>query len=304
MKYSTRNPNIIGFLFTLTIGIALLLFPNDTSYARSTEKGWLGVGISELTPSIRRDAGLKDQSGILISSVYNESPAKEAGLEEDDIILTYDGKSVQYDNELIDLVQNTAPGTKVKLEIFRDGKIIEKKMTIGKKKSFENHHCMPFKKNIKISCGTPHLGVHIQDLDKDLAEYFHVEEHKGVAITKVIEDSPAEKAGLKSGDVIVKIGDEPIHYTEDVQYSLKNVDDGNKVPVKIIRKSTSQTVEVTLESKDPIEIKIRKHGFDHDLDFDRIGDIDIDLEDLEIDLDHILDNMENTLEKLFDEIGI
>ena len=304
MKYITRNPNIIGFLFTLTIGIALLLFPNDTSYARSTEKGWLGVGISELTPSIRRDASLKDQHGILISSVYDESPAEKAGLEENDIILTYDGKSVQYDDELVDLVQNTAPDTKVKLEIFRNGKTIEKIVTIGKKKSYGSHHSMPFKKNIRISYGSPYLGVHIHDLDKDLAEYFHVEEHKGVAITKVVENSPAEKAGLKSGDVIVKIGDEPIHYTEDIQYSLKNYDDGDKVPIEIIRKAKSQTVGVTLESKDPVEIKIRKHGFDHDFDFDQFGDIDIDLEDLEIDLDHILDNMENTLEKLFDKICI
>jgi len=297
MRSSKNSPNIIGYLLTLVIGCALLIFSNENGYAKSTEQGWLGIGISELTPSTRRDTSLEKQNGLLITSIYDDSPAEDAGLKENDIILTYYGKSVQYDDELIDLVQNTAPGTKVKLEIFRDGKTIEKKVTIGKKKSYENHYSMPFKKNIRISCGRPYLGVHIQDLDKDLAEYFHVEEYKGVAITKVVEDSPSEKAGLKSGDVIVKIGNDPIHYTEDVQYSLKNVDDGDKVPVEIIRKSTSQTVELILKSKDPIEIKIRKHGFDHDFDFDRMSDIDIDL-------DHILDNMENTLEKLFDEIGI
>jgi len=296
MRNFKSTPNIIGFLFTLVIGCALLISSNETGYAKSTEQGWLGVGISELTPSIRRDTGLENQTGLLITSIYDDSPAEDAGLKEDDIILTYDGKSVQYIDELVKIVQNTPPASKVKLEIFRGGKTLNKKVRIGKKKSYEHHYSLPFRHKIRISHDKPYLGIHIQDLDKNLAEYFQVEEHKGVVITQVVEDSPAEKAGLKSGDVIVKIGDESIHYTED----------SDNVAVEIVRKAKTQTIEVSLDTRKLSEIKLRKHGIHHSRNFskDRFGDIDIDFEDLEINLDHIIDNMENSLEQLFDEIGI
>ncbi|MDO9547824.1 MAG: PDZ domain-containing protein [Candidatus Marinimicrobia bacterium] len=306
MKNPATIPKIIGYLFTLILGSVLLIFSNETGYAKSTVQGWLGVGISEITPSIRREAGLKDQTGILINAVYDNSPAEDADLKESDIILKYDGKSVQYVDELVEMVQNTHPKSKVKLEIFRDGKTIDKKVAIGKKKNYERHYSLPYRQKIRISHDRPYLGAQVQDLSKDLAEYFQVEEYKGVVITEVVAGSPAEKAGLKSGDVITKIGDEAIHFTEDLYYSLKDYKKGAKVAVEIVRKGKTQTVEVTLDAKERSEINIRKHGIhlDHDFNIDRFGDLEIDLEDLEIDLDQIIDNMENTLEKLFNEIGI
>jgi len=305
MRATTGSQKVVAYIFTLIVGSALLFYSNE-GFAKSTGTGWLGVAITELTPSLSRDLGLKDQSGLLIENIYDESPAEKGGLLEKDVILTFNGKPVQYVEDLISMVRNTAPGTKVKIGLFRDGKTIIKKIEIAEKKSIHQDYSDVVKKRIIIAHGRPYLGVHIQDIDENLAEYFHVEEHKGVLITEVVEDSPADKAGLKSGDVIVKIGGEPIHYTEDIHYSMKKYNDGDKVPVEIIRKAETKTVEVTLDIDEPIEIRIKKHGRDHryDLDFDHLKDIHIDIEDIEIDVDHIIESMENSLEKLFDEIGI
>ncbi len=98
--------------------------------------------------------------------------------------------------------------------------------------------------------GRPQLGVQVHDLNGDLAEYFKVNRDDGVLIIEVTEDSPAESAGLKAGDVITRIDDEKISSHEDLIETLEDYEDGDVTSVQFVRKGKTQKVEVELEGSD------------------------------------------------------
>jgi C-terminal processing protease CtpA/Prc len=93
--------------------------------------------------------------------------------------------------------------------------------------------------------GRGRLGVRVQDLNPDLGSYFGVADGKGVLVTEVLKDTPAEKAGLKAGDVITKAGDKKVEDSEDLVKALRDAD--KKVTLTIMRKSASRTIESELQ---------------------------------------------------------
>ena len=234
----------------LLIAMAFIFAIQSQSQAQSkSKKGWLGVGIQEMTPSMSKDYELGNRRGLLITSVVEKSPADDAGLREDDIILTFNGKSVELSEEFSRTVRKTERGTKVKLLIMRDGKEKQIELTIGKRK---RRHSFVWSddNNFQFFMGRPQLGVQVHDLNGDLAEYFKVNRDDGVLIIEVTEDSPAESAGLKAGDVITRIDDEKISSHEDLIETLEDYEDGDVTSVQFVRKGKTQKVEVELEGSD------------------------------------------------------
>jgi membrane-associated protease RseP (regulator of RpoE activity) len=97
--------------------------------------------------------------------------------------------------------------------------------------------------------------VHVQDLNPDLGSYFGVPDGKGVLVTEVMSDTPAEKAGLKPGDVITKVGDRAVADSDDLVSALRGAD--KKVTLTIRRKNASRTIESEL--RDPM-VRYRRGG--------------------------------------------
>jgi len=239
-----RTPNL--FLFTLAV--FAILFQTDS--VATPKRGWLGISIREMTPSMRSEYQLRDRFGLLITDVLPGSPADDAGLREDDVILKYDGKQVERADDFSETVLKTEPQTKVRMTIMRDGEKKEIEVEIGRKRSRtgsgffgwsgDDHHSMFFMNRVQ-------LGVRIQALNADLASYFGVEEDSGVLVLEVMKDSPAKQAGLKAGDVITKIEDEDISAPEDVFAILEDYDEGDKIKVEYIRHKNRATAEVELQ---------------------------------------------------------
>lgn len=245
LKYvlSDRIFKTVGFSFLIA---AFIFATQSESHAQKrSRKGWLGVTIREMTPSMMKDYKLGNRMGILITSVSENSPAEDAGLWEDDVILKYDGKAVVIADEFSKMVRKTKPKTNVKILIMRDGNEKEVEVTIGRRK--ERHAVVWSDDNLQIFFGRPQLGVQVHDLDSDLAEYFNVDENEGVLVIEVTEDSPAEAAGLKAGDVITTIDEEKIFDHEDLLDVLEDYDDGDIVTVHYVRKGKKQKAEVELE---------------------------------------------------------
>ncbi|RMF57660.1 MAG: PDZ domain-containing protein, partial [Calditrichaeota bacterium] len=94
---------------------------NGQAHAKS-KRGWLGVGIREMTPSLRDEYELGSRDGLLIIDVAPDSPAEDAGLREDDVILKFNGHDVARAKEFSKMVRNMEPGTEVELLILRNGK--------------------------------------------------------------------------------------------------------------------------------------------------------------------------------------
>ncbi|MDZ7359487.1 MAG: PDZ domain-containing protein [candidate division KSB1 bacterium] len=229
-----------------------LLFLNwrDGNAVEKTKKGWLGVSVQELTPSRRDALKLGNRTGLLITGVVENSPADEANLKEDDVLLAFDGKAVEKADDFTRLVRNTPPDKKVKVKVFRDGEERELEVTIGARPRDEVSRSFNWSRprpNIKVWSNRPQLGVQVQNLNKDLAPYFKVEEKSGVLVVEVSKNTPAEKAGLKAGDVITRIGDEKITDADDLVQALRDYEAGDKVSIEYVRQGKSATAQAELE---------------------------------------------------------
>jgi serine protease Do len=224
-------------------------------YERSTKEGWLGVYVQDVSHALKGAMNLKSEQGALVKDVVEDSPAEEAGIKREDVILVFNQKKVEDSEHLIRLVRKTSPGDKVKLVIVRDGK--EKTLTVTMGETPENKLRESEFPRLEPPKGKPQvykffafsgsrIGVKVEDLTEQLGDYFGVKDGEGALITEVEEDGPAYKAKLKAGDVIVEVDDEKIEDTEDLIDAISGKEEGDKVEIKVIRdrKPQSFTVEV------------------------------------------------------------
>jgi serine protease Do len=216
-----------------------------------------------------------NRSGLLITNVVENSPADDANLKEEDVLLSFDGKAVEKADDFVKLVRNTPPDKKVKIKILRNGEERELEVTIGARKTEPSPRAFAYKwgdgHNV-FMLGRPLLGVQVQELNKDLAPYFKVEEKGGVLVLEVTKDSPAEKAGLKAGDVITRVDDKKITDADDLIAALKDYEEGDKVDIEYVRQGKTAKVQAELEDSggrgfrilEPERNKIRIRSFGPD----------------------------------------
>jgi serine protease Do len=166
-------------------------------------RGYLGVQIQNVDEKLTESFGLPHGRGVLVSQVYEDAPADEAGLQAGDFIVSVDGKATQNVNELRNRVAGLAPGTTVELALYRDGKKKTLRVRIGKQpEDF-----------LAAGPGEPsgpepaaRLGVTVQQLTAELAKRFgHPGDLQGVVITAVDAQSDAAEKGLQVGAVITHV---------------------------------------------------------------------------------------------------
>jgi serine protease Do len=237
--------------------------------------GWLGVEIGEVTPENAKDLKLSATRGVVIQDVEPDSPAAKAGLKEKDVVLQYDGQTVEGTVQFRRLVRETPSGRTVPLVISRDGatqnlsvaladrsSYYEKRMQ-GKMRDFDRPFALAtrnFDFNFSspeiltmMDARTPLLGISAEDLTGQLGSYFGAPNNSGVLIREVRTGTPADKAGLKAGDVIVKVDGKPVGALSELRDQLRDKSDGKAVNLGILRKGSEITVPVTIEKPKPIE---------------------------------------------------
>ncbi len=243
--------------FFVILGGLLFVALRDGKAVEKTKKGWLGVSVQELTPSLREAMKLGNRTGLLITNIARNSPADDANLKEEDVLLSFNGKTVEKADDFVELVRNTPPDKKVKVKIFRNGEERELEVTIGARQTEPRTRAFAYNwgdgRNVFV-LGRPRLGVQVQELNKDLAPYFKVEEKGGVLVLDVNKNSPAEKAGLKAGDVITRVNDEKITDADDLIGALKEYEQGDKVDIEYVRQG--KTAKTQAELANPED-----HGF-------------------------------------------
>ncbi|MBN1351570.1 PDZ domain-containing protein [candidate division KSB1 bacterium] len=245
-QFSWRAAGIAGF--TILVLVLMLMSVSESHAAAKEKKGWLGVQIKELTPSLRDEYSVGDRKGLLITEVVPCSPADKAGLEDEDVILTYDGKQVEKADVFASLVQKTKPRTTVKIGIFREGTEQTINVKIGKAKRTQSAFFQDeFIKKFNIQENGPKLGVKVHPLNKDLAAYFNAAEESGVLVLDVIDDTPAEEAGLKAGDVITQVDDKTIKNPDELIETISDYDEDEEVTIQYIRHGKSGKAKATLK---------------------------------------------------------
>ncbi len=246
---------IVLVLALVLIGTASLLKAEKTAEKESTAKGYLGVMLENMSQDDKKEAGVA--FGVLVSKVVKGEAAEKAGIKKYDIIQYFNDEKIRRTDDLTEAVQDSKPGNKVKIKLVRDGKEHEFTVILG---TLELKALKPVPFNFPggkgekngftyFMGGGGYLGVNLYEMSKDLSEYFGVKENEGALILSVEKESPAQKAGLKAGDVIVKIDGKDISSPNDVIKIISKMEKGEKVDIDVIRHNKKMTVKAELDAR-------------------------------------------------------
>jgi serine protease Do len=225
--------------FTIPINLAKELLPQLK--AGKIVRGWLGVMIQDITPDLAKSFGLKEAKGVLISDVTEGSPAAKAGLKRGDVVKAFDGHEVENAHTLSRLVAATQPNSKAKVDIIRDGKEKTIEVTIG---------TMPQKVEGQLPETATAWGLTVQDITPDLAQQLGLNpDEQGVVISGVDPGSPAEEAGLSTGDVIKEVNRQEIHNLNDYNQALEKAKQDKSLLLVIKRGGSTHFVVLKSVSK-------------------------------------------------------
>ncbi len=237
---------------------------------KSPEGAWLGVYMQTIDDKMVEAFDLATDFGVLINEVVDGSPAEEAGLEEDDIIIRFAGEKIFDTDDLIKMVRKHSPGDEVEVTIIRNSREDDLIIALGERPNEKKFQWVPKAKGKSYAFSfhdddRPFMGVHLMDLNRQLGDYFGVPKARGALITEVEEDSPAEQAGLKAGDVIVGVDDDKVYDSKDVTELIAEKEPGDKVEVAVVRDRAQRsfTVEVG-EAADDKDYSFFLHGRDPD----------------------------------------
>lgn len=235
------------------------------SYSMSDGGGYLGVTVREVGPDDLAHFELKREAGVIIETVMEDTPAAEAGLQPDDVILRFDGEDVRSVRHFQRLVADTPPDRAVTLSLWRSGSSLDKTITLGSRKlpqaiwhDQRRADVTPFtlpdlrfevpegSNNVFFVARRPLLGIRGQAITEQLAETLGVTQKAGVLVMEVMEETPAQRAGIRAGDVIIGCDEEKIEEIADISSQMKPGDH----ELTLVRDKKPITLKVTIEDKD------------------------------------------------------
>ncbi|WP_447972242.1 DegQ family serine endoprotease [Nitrospira sp. Kam-Ns4a] len=209
----TRNGGFMGIGFAIPSNMARSVMESLIKHGKVV-RGWLGVSIQEVSQDLAQQFGAPGTNGALVADVMEDSPAAKAGLERGDIITRFNGTAVKDPAHLRALVAETAPGTAVTLTVLRDKKSREITVTIAELPK----ELASASRGGKEGRGEHALaGVTVENYTPDRRERGRARDIAGVVVTEVQPDSPAERAGLRPGDVIREINRKPVRNVQDFE---------------------------------------------------------------------------------------
>lgn len=185
-------------------------------------RGWLGVEIQPLTKDIAAAVGLKKSHGALVAGVVEGGPAEDAGLEPGDVIVGFGGKSVVRMRDLPRIVADTKIASTAVIDVWRDGKPLKLKATVGERKGPES--AGPAGPERPVQAGSlPALGITVAPLDDAMRKKLGLqEEASGVVVLEVVPDGPSARNGMRPGDIIVEVDRNPVSNPQELVAQLRN----------------------------------------------------------------------------------
>ncbi len=200
-------------------------------------RGWLGVGIQDITDSLEEYYDLKSDEGVLVTEVYPDQPAARGGIESGDVIVAVDGEPMEDARDLSSTIANLPAGKETEITVIRDGKRRTLTVTLGLRADGE--------KGIAGAGPAPSaddLGLGLTDLTPQLAQRLGIDTDEGVVVSRVMPGSKAHAAGFRRGDLILEFNRDPISDVTELKQALDGIDEGEEARFLIRRPSSGMTV--------------------------------------------------------------
>ncbi len=202
-----------------------------------TRRGWLGVRIQEVTPELAEGLGLEKPAGALVSEVTEAGPAETGGVEAGDVIIRFDGKDIVEMRDLPRMVAETAVGKDVRVVIWRKGQTQTLKVVLGLLEEGESAAKPDVDRPEAPAAAESALGMKLEPLTaKNRADYGLADGVKGVLVVEVDAAGAAAEKGVRPGDVIVEVAQEPVATPADVRGGVaKAKEEGRKSVLVLVQ---------------------------------------------------------------------
>lgn len=206
-----------GIGFAIPVNMAQEIFDQLKAHG-SVTRGWLGVGVQDLTPELVEYYGLKEKKGVLVAQVFEGDPADKAGIKAKDVIVEIDGQRINSSRELTATIASISVGKKTPITILRDGKEKTVNVKIAKR---DDSELMATKE--PESSGE--LGIRIAEITPETAKQFgHSETEKGVLVVGVEPGSKAAEAGVRQGDLVKEVNRKPVTSVPELRSEVEKDD--------------------------------------------------------------------------------
>ena len=227
-----------GIGFAIPIDTAIPLIPQLVAKGEVT-RGYLGVNIQSITPELAKALNLKESRGALVADVTEKSPAEKAGIQRGDVIVSYNTKDISEARDLSALVAQTQVGQDTPVAVLRNGTRHDFVVKIGK---------LPSEKAEEAQAGQPATGswgLMLQDLTPQMADRLGVKDGQGVAVVGVQDETPAAKAGIQEGDIILEVNRHTIHSVKEAKETIAKSDKQDALLLLVQRSGASVYIALT-----------------------------------------------------------
>ncbi len=241
----TRSGGSMGLSFAIPIDVATQVADQLRSSGKVT-RGRIGVTIQELTNELAESFGLSKPEGALISSVEKNAPADKAGIEVSDVILKFDGKPVSRSSDLPRIVATTKPGSKVMVDLWRKGAAKQVSVVVAEIPDESKLAHTDDQPNGSTTAATvDRLGITVSELSA--AQQQELQVSGGLLVESV--KGAAARTALHTGDVLLAIGNTPLHSSAQLNEFLAQVPNGRNVALLVKRNDGTSYVAIKLDEK-------------------------------------------------------
>ena len=232
--------------FAVPINQASAILPQLREKGR-VSRGYIGVMLRDVDPDLQRALGLKSANGALVQDVTAGSPGARAGIRTYDLIVAVDGKPIEGNDALIEMIAAREPGTTATIQLLRDGRAVNVPVKLAERPQRERRVSVSPQQSLPLSQRGLLLGMSVRDLDEDTAARFRVPGGiRGVIVQRVEPMSPAFDADVERGHVLLEINRQPVQSVEDFRRLTASARSGDILTLYLYKPELEQRTLQTL----------------------------------------------------------